>query len=214
MKKTVITAWTILFAATVVQAQGALADEQEAERARIAAERKAAQARYEQERKTCYQKFAVQDCLDDIRRRYRVQTEDLKRREAALNHAERQRRGAEALEKQQQRAVPESAPAAPSNEPVGQAQQERDPRAAGRAAKESDAARKRRSFDAKQTQHTQQEAQRLQTASQAEQERARYEAKQERANREREAAQRRMSQRTKPRAAPLPEPPSEPKNGS
>ncbi len=41
----------------------------EAERARLSQERKAAEDRFQAEQKACYQKFAVEGCLEDSRRR-------------------------------------------------------------------------------------------------------------------------------------------------
>ena len=69
------------------------------ERARIQAERQAAQESYGQEEAYCYQRFAVNDCLREVRKRKRVTLEELRRQEVILND---DRRAAAAAEKQRQ----------------------------------------------------------------------------------------------------------------
>ena len=48
----------------------------EAERARLAQERKAVEERFATEQAACYQKFAVEDCLEESRRRRRAGTDE------------------------------------------------------------------------------------------------------------------------------------------
>lgn len=69
------------------------------ERARIAAERSRINARFATEERACHQRFAVNDCLKTNRVWQRAQLDDLRRQEIALNDAERQRKGAEQLQK-------------------------------------------------------------------------------------------------------------------
>jgi len=70
----------------------AMADD---ERARIAAEREALSAGFAQEEIECQRRFAVNDCLEDVRRRRRAALEPLRSREFDLDDAERLRRAAE-----------------------------------------------------------------------------------------------------------------------
>ena len=53
--------------------------EEAAERARIASERTRIEAEFEQANKACYQKFAVNDCIDDARAKRRELLADLRR---------------------------------------------------------------------------------------------------------------------------------------
>ncbi|MDZ4073761.1 MAG: hypothetical protein U1E04_03310, partial [Hylemonella sp.] len=66
------------------------------ERARIEAERRQALERYGQEEADCYQRFAVNDCLSQMRKRRRVTMEELRRQEIILDD---ERRAAAAAEK-------------------------------------------------------------------------------------------------------------------
>lgn len=66
-----------------------------AERARIEAERSSAQVRFENEEASCYQRFAVNDCLREVRVRRRAVLEELRRQEIILNDADRKKRAAE-----------------------------------------------------------------------------------------------------------------------
>ena len=68
------------------------------ERQRIADGRAAANARYEQDRRACWQRFAVNDCLDRARDNRRTVLDALRHDELALNAQERQRRSAARLD--------------------------------------------------------------------------------------------------------------------
>ncbi len=76
-----------------------------AERARIAVERADVQARFAQDEKACYQRFAVNSCIDDAKARRRNVLTGLRRTEIELNDAERQRRGAAKLREIEERAA-------------------------------------------------------------------------------------------------------------
>ncbi|MDR0457478.1 MAG: hypothetical protein LBH10_00390 [Burkholderiaceae bacterium] len=69
-----------------------------AERQRIADGRAAANARYEQDRRDCWQRFAVNDCLNAARDRRRATQDALRHDELILNAQERQRRTAARLD--------------------------------------------------------------------------------------------------------------------
>lgn len=78
-------------------------DEVKAERARIADERGRVEARFAVEEKACYAKFGVNDCLQEARTRRREVLADLRRQEVSLNDADRRRRAAERLSEIEQR---------------------------------------------------------------------------------------------------------------
>lgn len=67
------------------------------ERERIRQFRVAEQARFAAEEAQCYQRFAVNDCLQEVRRARRDVLADLRRQELSINDAQRKRRAAEQL---------------------------------------------------------------------------------------------------------------------
>lgn len=77
-----------------------------AERSRIAAERVRIEEASAREEKACYQRFAVNDCLNDTRERKREFVSDLRRQELALGDAERKRRSAQRQREIEQRDSP------------------------------------------------------------------------------------------------------------
>ncbi|WP_225783466.1 hypothetical protein [Xenophilus sp. Marseille-Q4582] len=196
--------------AGALQAQG-LSDEQiDAERARIAAERKAIDARHAQERAACYQRFAVEDCLRASRRNLRAQTDDLRRQESALNDMQRKRRGAEQLQRLDEKQAAPAGPNARQQQDSREAWQAREERAAeharSRAAKEAEAAQNRADFEARQRQRAEDAASAARRQAEAPQARERFERKQADAQRRREDRARINAEREKPPAAPLPVP--------
>jgi len=180
------------------------------EKSRIDGERKAVDARYDQDRAVCYQKFAVQDCLNQARRKRRAQVEDLNRQEAIINDAERKRRGAAALDRLDQKRDL-SADDAARREQALQSQRDREDRAAEhqseRQARESEAAANRRAFEDKQRAHAQEQAQAAERKAQEQVMRQRYEERLKQAEQDRAELEERNAKRTKPRSAPLPTPP-------
>jgi hypothetical protein len=192
------------------QAPASQEDRDAIEKSRIGDERKAIDSRYDQDRAVCYQKFAVQDCLNDARRKRRAQVEDLNRQEAAINDAERKRRGAAELDRLEQKGAL-SAEDAAKREQALQSQQDREQRAAehaaDRRAKESEAAANRRAFEDKQRAHAEEQARAAERRTQEEAQRQRYEERLKQAEQDRAELEERNAKRTKPRAAPLPTPP-------
>jgi len=193
-------------------AEAALQASEKAQHDRIAAERGKIETRYGKERQACYSRFAVNDCLNESRRRRRVEVEELDRQEAAINDAERQRRGDAALKRlEAANAKSSSFDAQEHQRKALQDQQERDRRAAEQAAsrqqRQADAAASRRDWEDKQRANAAEDTQRQERRQQDAVERARYEEKVEAARRERADLDARNAQRTKPRAAPLPPPP-------
>ena len=182
----------------------------DAEKSRIAEERKAVEARYDKERAVCYQKFAVQDCINDARRKRRTEVDGLNRQEAVINDAERKRRAAAELDKLEQKKELSVEDAGKRHQAV-QSQRGREQRATERAAdrqaKETEAAANRRAFEDKQRTHAQEQAAAAERRTQDAAERQRYEDRLKKAEQERAELEARNAKRTKPRAAPLPTPP-------
>ncbi|HEY9223505.1 hypothetical protein [Variovorax sp. N23] len=182
----------------------------DAERARLSKERAELEARTKTEQTACYQRFAVEDCLQDSRRKRRTAEDSIKRQEADLNDIERKRRAAAQLERLDK--APPRAQDDPANqEKARQSQQGREQRAADHAQSRADAAAKaednRRALEDKQRNHAEEQAKAARLRAEAPAERARFERKQEQAAKHRADRERQNAERTKPRSAPLPTPP-------
>ena len=67
------------------------------ERTRIREARVAAQASFDAQEALCYQRFVVNDCLEEVRRTRRTLLADLRRQDLSLNEAQRKRRASEQL---------------------------------------------------------------------------------------------------------------------
>ena len=80
----------------------------DAERARIGVERSRLEAGFLTEDTACYQRFAVNSCLDDVNERRREAMANLRRQEIVLNEQERQRKGAEQIRKTEEKASAEN----------------------------------------------------------------------------------------------------------
>ena len=76
-----------------------------AQREQISIQRDAAQAIFAVQEKQCYQRFAVNDCLNAARRERRSVLGDLRRQEISINQAQRQRRAAQQLLRADERAA-------------------------------------------------------------------------------------------------------------
>ncbi|MDR6535189.1 hypothetical protein [Variovorax soli] len=184
----------------------------EAERARLAQERKEVEERFATEQAACYQKFAVEGCLQDSRRRRRTATENIQHQEAAMNDIERKRRGAAALDRlEEKKSSPRPQDTAAEQEKSLKSQQEREQRAADhagdRARLASEAAEKQRQFEQKQQAHAEEQAKAASRRAEGPTNREAYERKLEQAEKHRLDRERRNAQNTKPRSAPLPTPP-------
>ncbi len=77
------------------------------ERIRIGQERTQATANFESAREACYQKFAVNTCISKAQAKHREVLANLKRRDVALNDAERKRQGAAQLQKIEDKTSPQ-----------------------------------------------------------------------------------------------------------
>lgn len=78
----------------------------EAERVRIRAARAQQEAHYQSEEVACYARFAVTDCLHEVRALRRAALADLRRQERLLNDLERQRQAQEKLDQIRTREAP------------------------------------------------------------------------------------------------------------
>lgn len=203
----------VLCAAATGQTAGSAADPAPGgERERIGAERARAQARYASEEAACYKKFAVNDCLNAAKAQHREVLADLRRREIALNDAERKQRGAQQLQRIEEKSSLEKQQQAASQRDRAQEEhQGRQQRAAeksgDRAQQQADESEKRRSYEGKQQSSLDKKAARANKASSATAERNSYneklkEAQERKARREKDRAEAR-----KPPARPLPSPP-------
>lgn len=81
---------TLSFAQAVNSSDAAL--DVLAERARIQSERDVGESRFSEQRAACYAKFAVTDCLDEVRLRKRHLNDDLRRQTVVLNDIERRKK--------------------------------------------------------------------------------------------------------------------------
>ena len=98
---------SVAFALPLAAQETKTAAQQEAEwqRSRIATERASEEVRYQQQRAACYQRFAVNDCLNKARVDRRPVMEELRRQEIILNDEARRRLASEqiqAVEEKQQ----------------------------------------------------------------------------------------------------------------
>lgn len=75
------------------------------ERSKIVAERARLEAGYLAEDAACYQRFAVNNCLDEVNTRRRETVGDFRRQEVLLNELERKRKGSEQIRRTEDKAV-------------------------------------------------------------------------------------------------------------
>ena len=84
-------------AQSAVQIEDTITQQDAVERERIRQTRASQQARFIAQEAGCYARFAVNDCLIEVRAHRRELLADLRRQEILLNDAQRKRRGAEQL---------------------------------------------------------------------------------------------------------------------
>lgn len=72
---------------------------------RIESARARESANFDAQEAACYQRFAVNDCLKNVQSKRIAVMADFKRQESGLHARERQRQGAEALERTEQKAL-------------------------------------------------------------------------------------------------------------
>ena len=190
-----------------------------AEHGQIQQQRAAIETQRIEEERKCYQRFVVEDCLEEARRKARVLEKPLREREVQLNQQEREEKAAERLreieaKKAQKAATPmtgeQRTPSVPKASPapsgkqgavkppvdVNAVQAQRAQEAQQRAAKHNQYVQ----------QHQQQQAQRAaQSGDKAAAARAAYDAKQKAAAEHKAKIQKTEAEHG-PRAAPLPAP--------
>ena len=106
----------------------------EGDRNRIQSERARIEVRYQPEVAACYARFAVTDCLRNVRVRQREALDTLRRQEIAINDAERKRKGLEQLERIKEKSSAQRLEEqAASRVEAQKAQQEREERASQKA---------------------------------------------------------------------------------
>ena len=98
--------WTAL--GVFIAASGALAQTgSDVERERISAERSRLEATFTREDSACYKRFLVNNCLAEVKIRRRDALADLRRQEIVLNDEARKAKGAEQLQKIEEKSSPE-----------------------------------------------------------------------------------------------------------
>ncbi len=102
-------------------------------RARIKAERDRIGALKAREQRDCQDRFAVNDCMNAVERRWRAPLADLRRQELAIQDVERRRRSAEQVRDAEARAAQAQAEAAQRRERAVQDRESREARAARKA---------------------------------------------------------------------------------
>jgi hypothetical protein len=206
----------LLVLATLILPLALHAQDEQAEavqRSRIAAERAQAEAVFQEKEKACYARFAVNDCLAEAKAQRRKVLADLRRQEVSLNDAQRKRRAAEHLRAIEERSSPEKQQREAQQRDKALA--DRQDREAAAARKAADRAASQASAPAKAAQRQEQVVRRQSQASAARSARAEEAAKNLKMRQQRlaEAQERkasldkRLAERKKPAAKPLPVPP-------
>ncbi len=209
--KIVYLTWLLLWVWPQACAQGVAAPSQD-ERTRIEAQRQRELTRHAQEEQACAGKFLVNDCLAAIRKRHRETLAELQRQEVLLNDAERARKAT------QQREITrgkQTGPAASS--PVSAASKDPAVEDRRRKAMDKSAAQEQRAAatqaralaQAKKLQeHAEKDAAATTSkAALAEKRQRLYQIKQDEAAQHKADLQKRQREKTRPQAAPLPDPP-------
>jgi colicin import membrane protein len=182
-----------------------------AHRNRIKSERAQAEALFKTQEKSCYQKFAVNDCLDAAKKARRDRLNDLHRQEISLNDGERKRKATERVRANEEQAAAErrrdDAQRARSLTDAQERKAKATEKAATRAADASSApakAAQRREQMAKRK--AEQEAARKRKSDEEAVNRERHQQQLDEAQARKQALEKRLAERKKPPAAPLPPP--------
>jgi colicin import membrane protein len=184
-----------------------------AEWRRIESEQATVEMRYQQDTQACYARFAVNTCLDEAKARRRTHLDDLKRQSQLLKAAQRKLQGAEQAQRVERKLAQEPLPRAAVPARSGEARPAPSPAAAtSRASRPVSApadereAASRREHEARlqrQQQALGRQAEAAQLAASREQA---FEARRKQAELRRESLERRLRERPRPRASPLPDP--------
>jgi hypothetical protein len=177
------------------------------ERTRIAAERKQVDVVYNQGEAACYQKFTLNDCMDKVRAQRRKSLADLQRQEVALNDAQRRRKGAEQMQRAEQKASALNQQQAADRR--AKAREELAGKQQKSAEKATRAETARQDQASHQTQFNQKSAASASPATKAStaaQESKRHTVKLQEAAEHQAAHDKKLKEKTKPPAQPLPTP--------
>lgn len=173
-------------------------DDEARQRAQIEQGRARVEKQFQVDQEVCYHKFAVNDCLAEVKTVRRKALSDYQRQELALNEAKRQRDGAARLKEIEDRQSPEKLQARQDKiRQSEEAAQRRQDRVASKApAKAASAARRQHTMGGS-TAHTADDQREAEEA---------YQRKLDDAKKRRESRDRRAAERTKPPASGLPAP--------
>lgn len=198
----------VVASAQSVAAGGSLSSKEE--RARIQADRAQAQTRFAREEAACYQKFAVNDCINEARVRRREILADLRRQELSLAEADRKRAGADQIRRIEDKSGSDQPrPPQARRERRQETLDVRD-QGVGRLVDQSPTVRSEPSarLDSalvdKQKNANNKARQRQQRASEAAVDQQRYDKKQKAAAERKAQRDKRLAERKKPLANPLP----------
>jgi colicin import membrane protein len=182
-----------------------------AERARLKSERTTVEAAFKAEEKACYGKFAVTDCLSAAKERRRTALSDLRRQEISLNDAERKRKAAQRIRDDEERAAADRRRDESQRAKAVESEKKRERDAADKAATRSSedemrpgkAAQRQEQLERRKAE---QDAARSRKASEEAHNRERYERRLAQAEERRAKLEKKLAERQKPPAAPLPTP--------
>ena len=195
-----------LFTLTAVQAQLPATYDAEVdarERVRIEAARSQAQQFFADEEAACYQRFAVNDCLREVRRKRRVALEALRREEIVLNDARRAAVTAEQARRVEERSTVRQDPA----EEARRAEEQKAREIREQEARQRQAERARAPRAAASAPSTEGKSPPVDDAARrAEQQRA-YEMRQQRAEERRREREQQLREQGPGNGRPLPVPP-------
>ncbi len=185
---------------------------QQAGRERIGSERAAVDAAFKKQEAACYQVFAVNDCLAQATARKRETLADLRRQEISLNDAERKRKGANQVQKTETKSSAESQQeAADKRADALQKQQQRVDQSVDKQQRSAERRALEASKRAEQAQRAksvaEKDAARRKRASEAGLNKKSMDVKQQQAQEHRAGLVKRLAEKEKPPAAPLPVPP-------
>ena len=177
--------------------------------ARVQREREALAQELPQAEAACYQRFAVEDCLSDVRKRHRQALAQLRQQEQALRAQERQqqqRERAQQLQEKQQAQPPVRSMPPASSALVAREREQAQARAERASAAAARAQQQRERLQAQQSREAQRAAQVAEREAAA---RAQFQQKQQAAQQRRiryEQAQQERQATNQPQAADLPVP--------
>ena len=176
--------------------------------ARVQREREALAQELPQAEAACYQRFAVEDCLADVRKRHRQALAQLRQQEQAMRAQERQqqRERAQQLQEKQQAQPPVRSMPPASSALVAREREQAQARAERASAAAARAQQQRERLQAQQSREAQRAAQVAEREAAA---RAQFQQKQQAAQQRRiryEQAQQERQATNQPQAADLPVP--------